>query len=307
MRTLDCVSVSVTRCGFKIVPWASSPCRMSLKVRVERQFGTASMAVAPGYKTATRVMIIAFALIAFLCLGTACSVAQTGDTWTAQQDQDLKEALTKSLDSLNERIKATPDDLQLHSQRGDVHFYLGHFTEAVTDYTRMIELRPEEEASHWRRGIALFYAKEYADGAAQFEKYHSFDNVDRENGIWRYFCQVKAVGKEQAQRELLRYEKDDRPPFPEVYRLFSGKLTAEEVLASVATSSEANRQANEFYAHLYVGLNSALDGKQEEALAHLRAATDNPWPRSAGYGPRYMWHVGRLHLEVLTAEARQRD
>ena len=55
-----------------------------------------------------------------------------------------------------------------------------------------------------------------------------------------------------------------------------------------------------FYAHLYIGLNFAVEGKRDEAVVHLRKAVANTWGPKAGFGPEYMWQVGRLHYELLT-------
>ncbi len=243
------------------------------------------------------------------CLVITTVQAAEQPAWNAAAREELVSGLRASLAACDAILKQHPEDIDTLSQRGDCHFFLGDFKAAVNDYSAMIQLRPEEEASHWRRGIALFYATEYKAGAEQFETYHAFDNVDRENGIWRYFCQVKAVGKQAAQAELLRYEKDDREPFPDVYRLFSGELTADEVLARVNAKQRppAAQQACEFYANLYVGLNAVLEGQPELAQQHLQAATNNPWPRAAGYGPKYMWHVGRLQLEQLEKASAVQD
>ncbi|MCB9950846.1 MAG: hypothetical protein H6824_07680 [Planctomycetaceae bacterium] len=248
--------------------------------------------------------------VVLFALSTAASSvgAQESEQWTAAKQIELVKELTGQIDECDAGLKRTPDNIPLLSQRGDCHFFLGHFDQAVADYSRMIELDAEQGPSHWRRGIALFYAGKHGAGAEQFERYHSFDNVDRENGIWRYFCQFKAVGKEQAQKELLRYEKDDREPFPAVYKLFSGELKSEDVMLGLQLAKRTTEQqaSCEFYAHLYVGLNAALEGDDELALKHLTEATNNSWPREAGYGPRYMWHVGRLHADLLrkTAEAK---
>jgi lipoprotein NlpI len=165
----------------------------------------------------------------------------------------------------------------------------------------MVELDAGLDKSHWRRGIAFFYAGAYEKAAKQFEVYHSFDDVDRENGIWRYFSQYKAYGKEKARAGLLQYAKDDREPFPAIYQLFEGKRTAAEVIAPVegAKLEGEVKEMRRFYAHLYVGLNAAVEGRNEEAVKHLREAVSNSWAPTAGYGPEYMWHVGRLHYDLL--------
>jgi lipoprotein NlpI len=229
----------------------------------------------------------------------------TSDTYRAQ----LHLRLDNDIERLAAQIEKKPDSVDLYSRRGDLLFFRGRFVDAVSDFDRMIELAPDLETSHWRRGIAYFYAERYKDAARQFEIYHSFDNVDRENGIWRYLSQVKSVGKEEARKGLLKYEKDDREPFPDVYRLFAGKLTGEQVLEAIAVAKVApeEREKRLFYAELYVGLNDFVDGRAESAEKHLRAAVRNRWGEKAGGGPGWMWQVGRVHYDLLrTARARNR-
>ena len=227
---------------------------------------------------------------------TVCSSICSADDrarWQAEQTQ------------LTAAIEKSPQSENLYSQRGDVRFFLGQFTESAADYDKMVQLNPGLDAEHWRRGIAWFYAEEFEKAAGQFERYHSFDNVDRENGIWRYLCQRKAVGLEKARAGLLKYEKDDREPFGDVYKLFQGTIAAEELLEKIrkAGISDAERQKRLFYAELYVGLNEAVESRPESARKHLRAAADNPWPLDAGYGPHYMSQVARVHAEQLEKAA----
>lgn len=209
--------------------------------------------------------------------------------------------LHTQLRALDRKIAEQPDDVELFSQRGDIRFFLARFDEAAADYDRMVELRPELDSSHWRRGIAYFYAGQYEKAAGQFERYHSFDNVDRENGIWRYLSQVKAHGVKKAREGLLKYEKDDREPFPDVYRLFAGEVAPAEILQHIADASisDAEREKRLFYAELYIGLNYAVEDKPDEARPHLEAAAQNSWGESAGYGPHYMWRVARVHRDLL--------
>ncbi|HEX7901055.1 MAG TPA: PQQ-binding-like beta-propeller repeat protein [Planctomycetota bacterium] len=199
------------------------------------------------------------------------------------------------------QLIAEPKDVGGHSKRGDARFFAGDFAGALADYDRMVELEPGTLAQHWRRGIAAFYAGEYEKAAKQFEAYHSYDDVDRENGIWRYFSQHKAYGAAKAREGLLKYKKDDREPFPAVYALFEGKTTPEAILAGIAAArlDDEEREKRLFYAELYIGLNLAVEGKGADALPHLKKAAASRWGATAGYGPTYMWHVGRLHAELL--------
>lgn len=219
------------------------------------------------------------------------------------------EAWNTETQRLTAAIEKSPQAVNLYSRRGDLRFFLGEFEGAVADYERMVKLDPSLAKSHWRRGIALFYAKKYKAAAAQFDSYHSFDNVDRENGIWRYFSHYKAFGKEQARKELLKYEKDDREPFPSVYKLFAGEMTGEQIMTGIdsAKPSGGEREKRLFYAHLYIGLNYALEGNRDKAKSHLNSMLENTWGPEAGYGPHYMWQVGRVHLALLDQNDREKD
>jgi lipoprotein NlpI len=223
------------------------------------------------------------------------------DRWNARLDGEIN--------GLTTQIEKSPRSVDLLSRRGDAFFFRGKFADAVTDFESMVTLQPDLETSHWRKGIAYFYAKRYADAAKQFENYHSFDNVDRENGIWRYLSQAKALGREKARQGLLKYEKDDREPFPDVYRLFAGDLTADELLARVdrAGVAPSERQKRLFYAELYIGLNEFVEGRIDSAETHLTEAVKNDWGAKARGGPGWMWQVARVHRDLLVDERMNRE
>lgn len=241
----------------------------------------------------------------FPCVVLALSVApayatdEPGNSLKTLNDE-LMTSLKAELEKFPAIDRKADNAVDRLSRRGDLHMFLGDFASAEADYRSMVELKPELDVSHWRLGIAMYYAGHPDQAAAQFDKYNTFDNVDRENGIWRYLSHHKAFGQEKAREQLLKYEKDDRPPFKEVYQLFEGKITAEEILSSVPATLEVEaKNSRLFYANLYIGLNHAAEGRQADARNALQKATENPWPRKAGYGPNYMWHVGRLHYQLL--------
>ena len=225
-----------------------------------------------------------------------------------EQRAEMERSFARSVDQLTKRLVDDSRNVQLYSARGDAQFFLGQFKQAVADYDKMVELDSSWNTKHWRRGIAYFYAGDSKKAAHQFEVYHTFDDVDRENGIWRFLSQTKAHGIEKARRGLLKYQKDDREPFPAVYRLFAGETTPDKILKQIqaAKISDTDRQIRLFYAHLYIGLNHAVENRPKESAQHLKQATANKWAPRASYGPKFMWHVGRLHYDRLAkSEANQ--
>lgn len=242
-----------------------------------------------------------FLIVWFPAIAAAEPLSPPKTPLSDAQQKQIRDRAERVVRETTARIEKDANNLDAFSQRGDAYFFLGKFPESVADYNRMVELDPELKSSHWRRGIALFYAGRYEEGAKQFEAYHSFDNVDRENGIWRYLCQRKAFGLEQARAGLLKYQKDDREPFPDVYRLFAGEITPDEILKRIETAkmNADEREKRRFYAELYIGLNEFVEGRAESARAHLAKSAANTWGPEAGYGPNFMWHVGRVQFELL--------
>lgn len=217
---------------------------------------------------------------------------------------EIKQTWDDKISELTKKLETKRDDLAALSQRGDANFFRGNFAAALRDYQKMCEVSPDTEPGHWRLGLAQYYAGEFETSAKFFDRFFKTDDVDREGGLWKYLAQAKSEGPEKAKAGLLNYTKFDREPMPTVYRLFEGTITPEELLKTVDEKklAENERQKQLFYIELYIGLWLDAHKKSEDALPHFRAATANKWPHEAGYGPNWMWHVARVHYELLTAK-----
>jgi lipoprotein NlpI len=197
-------------------------------------------------------------------------------------------------------VQLDPEQSDLYQLRGSEHFKLGHIEQSIADFDRYLKAHPQREPHHWQRGISYYYAGRYAEGARQFERYQTVDGNDVENAVWRYICQIRADGIEQARRELLPIGHDSRVPLMEVYALFGGQGTEEKVLAAVEAGqpNERQLQMRRFYAHLYLGLYYEAHDQPEPARRHITLAATNYCP------PRhYMGHVARVHAQRLAAPA----
>jgi lipoprotein NlpI len=160
-----------------------------------------------------------------------------------------------------------------------------------------VELSPKQESRQWERGIALYYAGEYERGAKQFELYQTFHDNDVENSAWRYLCVARDKGVAEAQKTMLPIKDDRRVPMMQIYDLYRGKLTPDDVLAAVEKNAAGDREKNSglFYAHLYIGLWHEAAGKADLAAKHIAAAEKH----KIGH---YMYDVARVHGEVRKSQ-----
>ncbi len=175
--------------------------------------------------------------------------------------------------------------------RGRIRMFAGKLRGALQDFDAAIALMPRDGPKHWRRGIVLYYLGQYEAGAKQFEAYQDVDDSDVENAVWRMLCQAKQLDLAQAREQLLKVGHDPRPTMKEVYDLFAGMGTADDVTAVVERlEGDPQRQAvARFYANLYLALYADAEGRTEDAAKLLAEAVK--------YERRHdMWHVARLHL-----------
>lgn len=216
----------------------------------------------------------------------------------AEERKAIRETYSRAEKLNAERIQAEPKKVDAYSRRGDARLFLGNFAGAAEDYEKMIQLDPSLDVSHWRLGIAYYYLNRFDKAAHQFEIYHNYDDVDRENGIWRFMSQTRNQNMEAARKNLLKYKKTDRPPYPQLYALYAGEIGPEEVFAKIkaAEFTKAYEIRVRFHADLYVGIHHELNGRNKEALRHLRAAAANEYGRATG---TYMWQVARLHYDLF--------
>lgn len=216
----------------------------------------------------------------------------------AAADRGESEAAVKAA---TEAIEADASLASAYYLRGRERFKLSRFKESVADFDRYVELMPQAASQQWERGIALYYAGEYAKGAEQFALYQTFHNADVENAAWRYLCVARAERVEKARESLLPIENDRRVPMMEIYRLYHGEATPDDVLkAAKAGDPEKEELAGRlFYARLYVGLYYEAAGQVDLAKKYLlEAADEHAETRTIN---RYMYDVARVHAQKLRA------
>jgi lipoprotein NlpI len=174
--------------------------------------------------------------------------------------------------------------------RAIADFQSGRVAESAAGFDNLVKLVPDIAPQLWQRGIALYYAGRYRDCRAQFESHRTVNPNDVENAAWHFLCVARAESPEKARNALLPVGRDPRVPMPQIYEMFRGKLSPEEVLASAGVQPDAR-----FYAHLYLGLYFEALGNERLALEHIGTAAADRFTAAGGF----MHTVAKVHLAIL--------
>ena len=203
----------------------------------------------------------------------------------------FKDAVTKA-DEANRLGLTQPE---IFYRRGRWNFCAGNIDASMGDFDRYIKERPERANSQWERGITCYYANKYKAGSKQFEDYQDYHDNDVENAVWRYLCQMKFDGKKKARAAILPIKNDPRIPMMEIYRLFRGESTPENVLKVLGNGQSdpplVNRQR--FDTHLYLALYFDSEDDLKTATKHVDIAV-----QQFELGD-YMWSVAVQHQHHL--------
>ena len=211
--------------------------------------------------------------------------------------KDRIAALKEALADYTAALKIDPKDIGALQSRGGINFKLGKFDASVADFDAFLVERPDARKQHWQRGISLYYAGKFDEGAKQFAAYQDHDSNDVENAVWCFLCMAKSEGIPKARAAMLKIGDDRRVPMRQVYELFMGQKTPAEVLAAAAMASDAKTKTGQlFYAHLYLGLWYDATGDRTKALDELDAAMLEHAPSA------YMGDTARVHRDFLRAK-----
>jgi lipoprotein NlpI len=166
-------------------------------------------------------------------------------------------------------------------------FAQGRFAQAAATFDEAAKMIPQEAPYLWQRGIALYYAGRYTDCRRQFESHRTVNPDDVENAAWHFLCVAREQSPDKARAALLPVGLDPRSPMREVYQMFRGALTADNVLMAAG-----NSPSGQFYAHLYIALYSEALGRKDLALKHIKEAASDRYASVGGY----MHMVARVHV-----------
>lgn len=155
--------------------------------------------------------------------------------------------------------------------------------ESVAIYDSIIRENPKRRPFLWQRGLSLYYAERYVDGAEQFETDVAVNPNDTEEQIWHLLCLAKAEGVgslDKAREQKLAVGKDRRPVMRLVQKLFLGGDAASEAeLIGMARHSDVGSQ---FYASLYLSLYYESLNDEKSSKEWMVKAIGTEYAKSAG-------------------------
>lgn len=225
-------------------------------------------------------------------------IAAEGDKLTQALKAAGENKSQEAVELLSDAIKEEPKLADAYYWRGREHFRLGKIDESLADFNKLVELQPDLESRQWERGITCYYAGKYEAGAQQFELYQTYHDQDVENSVWRYLCVVPTEGVAKARENMLPIKNDPRVPMMDIYELYRGKKTPDDVFtaAKVGNPAENELKSRLFYANLYVGLYYESLGRPKLARPHILEAANKC--RIS----HYMGDVARIHAERLVKD-----
>ena len=210
--------------------------------------------------------------------------------WIRANAYESLEQYTEATRDYRRLADLDPSQTRLLLDLGGAAFKAADMGTSIEAFDRAAQLDQSVEPHLWQRGIAHYYAERFADCIRQFETHRTVNPRDVENSAWHFLSVAASKGFDEARTALIPVEGDTRVPMMEVFALFEGKSSVEDVLRAADRASSAGRgSAPSFYAHLYLGLFYEARGDAALAAEHVSKAVEFRQPRN------YMWQVARVH------------
>jgi len=215
--------------------------------------------------------------------------------WQRAQLYDAMRQHEKAIADAGEILKVDPKAAKVLQFRGCEYFKTGQLKESIADFDAYIALAPDAEPHHWQRGISYYYMGDYEKGRKQFEIHQTVNASDVENAVFHFICVAKKDGVEKARASLIKIDQDLRVPMMQIFALYAGTGTAEQVLEAARKGTVDAKILKDrlFYAHLYLGLFFDASGDDQKTREHIfKAAGDYAQEH-------YMGDVAKVHAAIL--------
>lgn len=177
-----------------------------------------------------------------------------------------------AIEDYDEALRIAPDHWKARHNRGLCRYYLGDYDGALADYAEAARLNPELQAAQTAPAFILFSRGEYAE-AGQVGSDFMARFADGPHRLWAaligYFAFARAGTPAEASRLLAAAAAQGGSEWPApVVRYLRREIDA-AALQAAATNLQERTEAR-----IYIALDLIACGHTDEALPHLRWATD---------------------------------
>jgi len=222
-------------------------------------------------------------------------------------------ANTESDQRFSQRIKGTKNVNSLFNE-GVKMFQQNQVERSVECFDQLIKLSPPAKPFLWQRGLSLYYAGKFQEGADQFKTDVQVNPNDTEEAIWYQLCNMRrlVLGQEEdaatsqsssavsvgsakiaCTADKLQVGTDPRPVMRAVFDMFNCKVTPSEVLEKFARPEVSPH--DDFYAKLYVGLWNEGVGDTKAAQSAILQAVGSQYGKSVQGSEDYMYKLAKIH------------
>merc|ERR1719171_3448834 len=102
-------------------------------------------------------------------------------------------------------------------------FSAGKVEESIDFFDAAIDAKPESKPYLWQRGLSLYYADRFEEGAEQFKTDVAVNPNDTEESLWNLLCVARMEGLDKARKNILKVGFDRRPVMRAAQTVYSGE------------------------------------------------------------------------------------
>ena len=159
-------------------------------------------------------------------------------------------------------IELMPDEPEGYHVRGNMYLRISRFDEAAADLSRVLEMEANNVIARLQRGMAYEMAGDAASALSDYQGVRTSPGPNAAYAaLWEYGLH-RETGQSEATEALLEAHTDARGDniwTDRLFDLFRGETSPDELLAAAVTDDE---RAEAYY---YIARKALLDGKPDEA------------------------------------------
>jgi len=185
---------------------------------------------------------------------------------------------SEAIADLSKSVELDPQYPAAHSLRGSAYLQTGEANSALADYEAALKLNPDNPQLRSDVGFAQFFSGKYDLALAAFDSALEVDAQARFLNPWCATALLSAGRRADAEQrfaDLIAKPADQRDWFDLLTLLVLGKVTDNEVLATVSGGDEQAADAQQCEAFYFIGQRLLFEEKPEEAEPFFRQALES--------------------------------